>query len=50
MGRLILAILYLFTVSEMVFAAQPKAQKKHSISHKKTHVKSKPVSLREISS
>jgi len=50
MGRLIIAILCLFTASGLVFAAQPKAQKKHSISHKKTHVKSKPVSLREIAS
>jgi cell wall-associated NlpC family hydrolase len=48
MGRLILAILCLFAVSGMVFATQPKAQKKHSISHKKAQVKSKPVSLREI--
>jgi cell wall-associated NlpC family hydrolase len=50
MGRLIIAILCLFTASGLVFATQPKAQKKHSISHKKTHVKSKPVSLREIAS
>ena len=50
MGRLTLAILCLFAVSGMVFATQPKAQKKHSIRHKKTHVKSKPVSLREIAS
>ncbi len=50
MGRLMIAILCLFTVSGMVFATQPKAQKKHNISHKKTYVKSKPVSLREIAS
>jgi cell wall-associated NlpC family hydrolase len=50
MGRLIIAILCLFTASGLVLATQPKAQKKHSISHKKTHVKSKPVSLREIAS
>ena len=50
MGRLIIAILCLFTASELVLATQPKAQKKHSISHKKTHVKSKPVSLKEIAS
>jgi cell wall-associated NlpC family hydrolase len=50
MGRLILAILCLFTVSGMVFATQPKAQKRQSISHKKAKVKSKPVSLREIAS
>jgi hypothetical protein len=48
MGRLILAILCLFAVSGMVFATQPKAQKRQSICHKKTHVKSKLVSLREI--
>jgi len=48
MGRLILAILCLFAVSGMVFATQPKAQKRQSISHKKAQVKSKPVSLREI--
>jgi cell wall-associated NlpC family hydrolase len=48
MGRLILAILGLFAVSGMVFATQPKAQKRQSISHKKTRVESKPVSLREI--
>jgi cell wall-associated NlpC family hydrolase len=40
----------LFTASGLVLATQPKAQKKHSISHKKTHVRSKPVSLREIAS
>lgn len=50
MGRLIIAILCLFTASELVLATQPKAQKKHSISYKKTHVKSKPVSLKEIAS
>jgi len=50
MVRLIIAILCLFTASELVLATQPKAQKKHSISHKKTHVKSKPVSLKEIAS
>jgi cell wall-associated NlpC family hydrolase len=50
MGRLITAILCLFTASGLVLATQPKAQKKHSISHEKTHVKSKPVSLREIAS
>ena len=48
MGRLIIAILGLFAVSGMVFATQPKAQKRQSISHKKTRVESKPVSLREI--
>jgi cell wall-associated NlpC family hydrolase len=40
----------LFTASGLVLATQPKAQKKHSISHKKTHIRSKPVSLREIAS
>jgi hypothetical protein len=48
MGRLMLAILCLFVATGTVLATQPKAQKKHSISHKKTHVKSKPVSLREL--
>jgi len=47
-GRLMIAILGLFAVSGMVSATQPKAQKKHSISHKKARAKSKPVSLREI--
>jgi cell wall-associated NlpC family hydrolase len=50
MERLILAILCLFTASGLVLATQPKAKKKHSISHKKAKVKSKPVSLREIAS
>jgi cell wall-associated NlpC family hydrolase len=50
MGRLILAILCLFAATGTVLAAQPKAQKKHSISHKKTHVKSKPVSPKKIAS
>jgi cell wall-associated NlpC family hydrolase len=50
MGRLILAILCLFAVSGMVFATQPKAKKRQSISHKKSKVKSKPVSLRGIAS
>jgi cell wall-associated NlpC family hydrolase len=48
MGRLIIAILCLFVATWTVLAIQPKAQKKHSISHKKAKVKSKPVSLREI--
>ncbi len=50
MGRLILAILCLFVATGTVLATQSKAQKGQSISHKKTHVKSKPVSLREIAS
>ena len=50
MGRLILAILCLFAVSGMVFATQPKAQKKHSINHKKAKVKSKRISLKKIAS
>jgi len=50
MERLILTIPCLFMATGTVLATQPKAQKKHSISHKKTHVKSKPVSLREIAS
>lgn len=50
MERLMIAILCLFVATGTVLATQPKAQKKHSISHKKTHVKSKLVSLREIAS
>ncbi|MCI4458192.1 MAG: C40 family peptidase [Thermocrinis sp.] len=50
MRSLIIAILCLFTASGLVFATQHKVHKKHSISHRKTHVKSKPVSLREIAS
>ncbi|WP_299197667.1 C40 family peptidase [Thermocrinis sp.] len=50
MGRLILAILCSFAVSGMVFATQPKAQKKHSINHKKAKVKSKRISLKKIAS
>jgi len=50
MGRFIIAILCLFTASGLVLATQPKAQKKHNISHKKAYVKSKLVSLREIAS
>jgi cell wall-associated NlpC family hydrolase len=50
MGRLILAILGLFVATGTVLATQPKAKKRHSISHKKAQVKSKPVSLREIAS
>jgi cell wall-associated NlpC family hydrolase len=50
MGRLIITMLCLFTASGLVLATQPKAQKKHSISHKKAHVKPKPISLREIAS
>jgi cell wall-associated NlpC family hydrolase len=48
MGRLILAILCLFVATGTVLATQTKAQKRQSISHKKSKVKSKPVSLREI--
>jgi Cell wall-associated hydrolases (invasion-associated proteins) len=50
MGRLILAILCLFVATGTVLATQPKAHKKHSIRHKKAHVKSKPVSLKKIAS
>jgi len=50
MGRLILAILCLFVATGTVLATQPKAQKRQSISHKKSKAKSKPVSLREIAS
>jgi cell wall-associated NlpC family hydrolase len=50
MGRLILAILCLFVATGTVLATQPKAKKKHSISYKKSKVKSKPVSLRKIAS
>jgi len=48
MGRFVLAILGLFAVSGTVLATQLKAQKRQSISHKKSKAKSKPVSLREI--
>ena len=50
MGRLILAILCLFIASGLGLATQSKAHKKHSIRHKKAHVKSKPVSLKKIAS
>jgi hypothetical protein len=50
MGRYIIAILCLFVATGTVLATQPKAQKKHNISHKKTYVKSKLFSLREIAS